>query len=116
MSVTTLAYAVGFSLLLWGIPSQAQDVRFHDCGPAMLFLGDCAPPPDSSAPPVPVAPPSPLFTPETVARDTPPVMLDLLNEPTPDRARAFLAWQQTRLARIKEVTALLQRLAKERQP
>jgi hypothetical protein len=34
----------------------------------------------------------------------------LLQEPTEEHARAFLAWQQARLQRILEVQALLKRL------
>jgi hypothetical protein len=34
----------------------------------------------------------------------------LLQEPTEDHARAFLAWQQARLQRLLEVQALLKRL------
>jgi hypothetical protein len=37
----------------------------------------------------------------------------LLQEPTEEHARAFLAWQQERLHRILEVQALLKRLQPE---
>jgi hypothetical protein len=40
----------------------------------------------------------------------------LLQEPTEEHARAFLAWQQARLQRILEVQALLKRLHPEVTP
>jgi hypothetical protein len=68
------------------------------------------PPPAEEALTPKESPPEPLFTPETVAPTTPPLVLRLLQEPTEDHARAFLAWQQARLQRLLEVQALLKRL------
>ncbi|MGE3540229.1 MAG: hypothetical protein AB7N91_22670 [Candidatus Tectimicrobiota bacterium] len=59
---------------------------------------------------MPASAPEPLFTPDTMAPGTPPLLLQLLQEPTTARAQAFLDWQQARLARILEVQQLLQRL------
>jgi hypothetical protein len=58
------------------------------------------------------APPPPLFTPETMAQDTPPLMLKLLEDPTREHARAFFAWQQRRDARITAVQPLVRRLTR----
>jgi hypothetical protein len=40
----------------------------------------------------------------------PPLLLQLLQEPTEAHAWAFLAWHQVRLQRIREVQALLRAL------
>jgi hypothetical protein len=52
-----------------------------------------------------------------MAPDTPPLLLQLLEEPSVAHARAFLDWQQRRAARLAEVQQLLRRLtAPTRQP
>jgi hypothetical protein len=116
----------------WGEPVI---LRFFPCGVVQFFDEPCPPaaapvvpvpeiPAIPSDPPAPVPPPPPaapgprtasettgtlppLFTPETVSPDMPPLLLQLLQEPTEAHARAFLAWHQARLQRIREVQALL---------
>jgi hypothetical protein len=60
------------------------------------------PPQDAALPP--------LFPPETVSPDMPPLLLQLLEDPTEAHARAFLAWQHARLQRLQAVQALLRAL------
>jgi hypothetical protein len=99
--------------------SMAQErLGFFACGEVRFFGEACLPSmPLEVSPPLPAETPreeppqpEPLFTPETVAPTTPPVVLRLLQEPTEAHARAFLAWQQARLYRLREVQALLKRL------
>ena len=102
------------ALVLWTsltAPGWAQDVRLLDCAQVQFFGPACVPvtlTPPAPAPPVPAA--APLFSPETMAPDTPPLLLKVLEEPTVEHAQAFLAWQQRRAARLAEVQQLLRRL------
>jgi hypothetical protein len=124
--------------LSWGQPAAVVPTRleFFACGRVTFFDESCgavvdtiAVPstavPDATsstasdipqsvaadAPPPPGEPADePLFTPATVSPDTPPVLLQLLQEPTEDNARRFLAWHQARLARIQQVEALLREM------
>ena len=92
-------------------PGWAQDVRLLDCAQVQFFGPACVPvtlTPPAPAPPVPAA--APLFSPETMAPDTPPLLLKVLEEPTVEHAQAFLAWQQRRAARLAEVQQLLRQL------
>ena len=106
-------------LALAGGSGAQERLGFFACGEVRFFGEACPPPPARPETPPPVeeppaperpAPPEPLFTPATVAPTTPPAVLRLLQEPTEEHARAFLAWQQARLQRILEVQALLKRL------
>ena len=113
-------------LLALAVGSAAQErLDFFACGEVRFFGAACRPPitPDvTPAPPLEQTPPEeprqlePLFTPETVAPATPPLVLRLLQEPTEANARAFLAWQQARLHRMREVQALLKRLQPDAAP
>jgi len=103
--------------LVWGcltLPAWGQDVRLLDCAQVHFFGPACVP--VAPTPPPPPPPPSvePLFSPETMAPDTPPLLLKLLEEPSVDNARAFLDWQQQRSARITEVQQLLRQLTRQR--
>jgi hypothetical protein len=106
------------ALLLWmslTASGWAQDVRLLDCAQVQFFGLACVPVtplPPAPAPPTP--PPAPLFSPETMAPDTPPLLLQLLEAPTVENAQAFLAWQQARHARLIEVQQLLQQLTRQR--
>ena len=107
-------------MLLPGIV-LAGDVQFLECPQVAFFGSSCVGgaraagtplPPDTRPPDLPTPASEPLFTPETMARDTPPAMLRLLEAPTLDNAKAFLAWQQRRLQRVGEVQRLLRSLTK----
>jgi len=78
---------------------------FESVCPEIEILPQAAPTP--AAPPGPLPP---LFPKETLAHDIPPLMVTLLDAPTPENARAFKAWHLRRLARIQEVNRLLQSL------
>jgi len=129
-----VAWVVLWGLLVgpvWG--QEAARLHFFDCGTVRFFGEGCVPEPratvkgppavTSTPPPAvfatsppataPASPPDALFTPETMAPDTPPLLLQLLQEPTAANAQAFLDWQRARLARILEVQQLLQRLGQE---
>jgi hypothetical protein len=113
-------------LLAFAVGSTAQErLGFFACGEVRFFGEACPPPitpdvapapPPERAPPEEPLQPEPLFTPETVAPTTPPLVLRLLQAPTEDHARAFLAWQQARLHRLLEVQALLKRLHSQTVP
>lgn len=99
-------------------PSPAQEVRYFDCAQVSFFaLPACATlEPPAMSPPRPEAPPpqeAPLFSPETMAADTPPLLLKVLEEPSVENAHAFVAWQQRRQQRVQDVQRLLKALAAE---
>jgi hypothetical protein len=91
-------------------PAYGQrDTTFFSCTDWSVFGSGCAA--DQSArpmpPPVPAAEAYPLFAPETLARDTPPIFVRALEEPTPANIDRYLDWQEERLARMSEVQQLL---------
>jgi hypothetical protein len=99
--------------LLWTsltAPGWAQDVRLLDCAQVQFFGPACVLVAPTLPAPAPPLSGEPLFRPETMAPDTPPLLLKLLEEPTVAHAQAFLAWQQRRAARLAEVQQLLRRL------
>jgi hypothetical protein len=49
-----------------------------------------------------------------MAPDTPPLFLQLLEEPTLENARAFIAWQEQRAARLAAVQQLLRQVLRPR--
>ena len=104
-------------LLLFLLPltAVAQDVRLLPCAQVAFFGEPCgdAPPPPA---PLPPPPPEPLFTPQTVSPDMPPLLMRLLDAPSSDNARAYLAWQRERMARITEVQKLLRETMQEKHP
>jgi len=105
------------ALVLWTSLTAlgwAQDVRLLDCAQVQFFGPACVPVAPLPPPSPPTPPPAPLFSPETMAPDTPPLLLQLLEEPTLDNARAFLAWQQARHARLSAVQQLLRQLTRQR--
>jgi hypothetical protein len=108
------------ALVLWTsltASAWAQDVRLLDCAQVQFFGPACVPSTSlPSAPPPPTRPPPPLFTPETMAPDTPPLLLQLLDDPTIEHAQAFLTWQQARHARLMEVQQLLRQLTRPAAP
>jgi hypothetical protein len=103
------------ALLLWGgliAAAWGQDVRLLDCAQVHFFGPACVPVAPPEPVPIPPSPPERLFSPETMAPDTPPLLLKLLEEPSVDNARAFLAWQQQRSERMTEVQQLLRQLTR----
>jgi hypothetical protein len=101
------ALALVLPLTAWG-----QDLRLLPCPQVHFFGEDCITPEVAQPAPPPAPPREPLFSPQTMAPDTPPLMLQLLEEPSVAHAHAFLAWQQARLARVREVQALLRALTR----
>lgn len=110
--------AVSFSLPL---VAQEREVHFLDCPDVAFFEPRCVLMPEAEVPepePVPLAAPvvvpahAPvlLFPKETLAPTTPPLMVQLLNEPTEANARLFLAWSQERQERGQLVQELLKQL------
>jgi hypothetical protein len=112
--VTYAMMAVGLLGCFVGI-GQGQDVQLLPCAQVSFFAPACVPVVvvDSAPAVLPEPPPEPLFSRDTVARDTPPLMLQLLEEPTVANAQKFLAWQAQRQARISEVQQLLKVLSTE---
>ncbi len=107
------------AVLLWGwlvVPCWSQDVHLLDCAQVQFFGPACVPVQPVVQPQPPPQPPAtaPLFSPDTMAPDTPPLLLKLLEEPSVDNAQAFIDWQQQRYARIMEVQQLLQKLTWQR--
>jgi hypothetical protein len=93
-------------------PAWCQDVRLLECAQVQFFGPVCMPVAPLPPPPPPPPPPAPLFSPQTMAPDTPLLLLKLLEEPTLENAQAFLTWQQERQARITEVQQLLRALTR----
>ena len=94
-------------------PAYAQrDTQFFSCPDTSVFGSGCATgQPHSPMPvPAPAQEAYPLFAPETLARDTPPIFVRALEDPTPENVDLWLDWQEARLAR-KDV---VQELIKER--
>ena len=126
------ATAVLLGLATAAASEAPAPLRFFPCAAVQFFGEACAPvavpvvvvpaatenPAPAPAPetPAPEAAeeaqekPEPLFPPQTLAPDTPPLLLKLLHEPTEANARAYLAWQQARMQRIQAVQALLRTL------
>ena len=105
------------ALVLWtslAVPVWAQDVRLLNCAQVQFFGPACVPVTPLPPTPTPPAPVEPLFSPETMAPDTPPLLLKLLEEPTVENAQAFLDWQQRRYERIMDVQQLLRQLTRQR--
>jgi len=103
--------------LVWGcltLPAWGQDVRLLDCAQVQFFGPACVPVAPLEPVPTPPSPPEPLFSPDTMAPDTPSLLLKLLEEPSAENARAFLDWQQQRFERITEVQQLLRQLTRQR--
>ena len=98
--------------------APAQSVTLLDCGTVHFFGEPC--PPDAPAlpqpTPAPPPPPPPLFPRETMAPDTPPLLVTLMQDPTAENARAFLAFQKAKLARLAEVQRLLKTVSQEANP
>jgi hypothetical protein len=102
---------------LFALPalSAAQDLRFLTCGEVRFGAPSCLTPPPPPVETVPLAA-EPLFPPASVARDAPPLLLRLAEDPTLDNARQFLAWQRRRQARLQEVQRLLKQATEEETP
>jgi hypothetical protein len=45
--------------------------------------------------------------------DLPPPVRELIADPTPERARAYLAWQRERIERLRKAMRLLEEVSKE---
>jgi hypothetical protein len=111
-------------LLVWLVAAwavaQERDVHFLDCPEVTFFGPRCPeevalpePEPELVPAPLPWTPPPvliPLFPRESLAPSTPPLFLQLLNEPTEANARLFLAWSQERQERGQFVQELLKQL------
>jgi hypothetical protein len=109
-------------VLLWScltVPAWSQDVQLLDCAQVQFFGPACVPAvamPQGQqlSPPPPQE--EPLFRPETMAPDTPPLLLKLLEQPSVENARAFVTWQHKRTERITEVQQLLRALIRDGTP
>lgn len=102
------------SLLLCVSPGQADE----GCGPLSFFAAPCLEEEATAAPLAPPASPQPLFRQETVARDTPPVLLQMLQHSkarTLAQARQFVAQEQEKQRILLEVQQLIQQATQERQ-
>ena len=114
MSAASTTRTLG-ALVLWTsliAPGWAQDVRLLDCAQVQFFGPACVPVtplPPAPAPPTP--PPAPLFSPETMAPDTPPLLLQAAGG-ADGRARAGLSRlaAPARGTPSQEVQQLLRRL------
>jgi hypothetical protein len=113
-----MLFLLGGLVLLGATETQAQAIQFLDCVQVAFLQDGCAEdatsPPTHSTTPVPPAPP--LFTKESVARDTPPILLQMLQHPehmTLDQARLFVAQQQRKQQIFQQAQALIQQAQAE---
>ena len=105
----------GCILVAWLGVAHAQEALSHfTCVDLSPFGTACAPvevPPETAPVTMPRGDPYPLFAPQTLARDTPPVFVDLLNAPTAEAAVGladqYIEWHERRLQRVQEMNALL---------
>lgn len=88
----------------------AGPVELVDCQ-AVTLLDEGCQADETQASPRPAA--VPLFPKETVAPSTPPLFYKGLHTLSLDDARQYLAWQQARLARLKQWQALIEQAATE---
>ena len=111
--------AIILGALAWTSPALAQGINLVPC-PSINFFGDACetdePPPQAAHLPQPHLPVPPLFSKDTMAPDTPPLMLSLLNSPTPEAAKQFVAWQQRRMRAMALAQQLIQQETLKAQP
>jgi hypothetical protein len=100
-------------------PAYAQrDTTFFSCPDISVFgwSGCAADQSDRPMPaPVPVQEAYPLFAPETLARDTPPIFVRALEDPTPENVDLWIDWQEARLARKDVVEQVIKERWRVRQ-
>jgi len=103
-------------------PVQAESLQLLDCPAVHFFQDPCeeteAAAPQPVVPPAPVSQPEePLFPRETLAPDTPPLMVKVFNDPSDANIDAYLAWHERKAERLKLVQAKLkERALLRRQP
>lgn len=101
-----LVLAVG--VLAWIPESHAQRLVLVPCPGINFFGAACEDDIDGAGiPSIPVAA-TPLFSKDTMAADTPPLVIELLNHPTAEAAQRFLAWQAQRFQAMELAQRLLQ--------
>lgn len=112
-------YGIAVSALAATLAQAEPPISYLECPVVQYFTEGCPMPVAPPERPSPVAPPPqapieyPLFPPETLARDTPPLMVELLHNPTPENARRYLAWQRERQERIDAVQRLIKEVEKQ---
>lgn len=94
---------LGSALLVSALSSSiaAQTVTLLDCTEVRLLSPACEDPESEVPTPAPriERAPAPLFPAQTIARETPPLMIEMLQDPskqTLEYARALVAWQEQR--------------------
>lgn len=105
-------------LLIWLFVLSAP-LRIAMACPSVSFFAEPCEDEASETPQAPPPPMAPLFTKDTVARDTPPVLLQMLQEPaarTPQHARRFVAQEQEKQRILLEVQRLIQDATPPRPP
>jgi hypothetical protein len=98
---------ITLTLLLSGQYSAAQDTL--ECPEAYFFQETCpsTPQPTWEPPPQPPAPSAlPLYTRQGVTRDTPDVLLEAINTPTPATVQAYIAWERQRWEKLQQFLTL----------
>jgi hypothetical protein len=69
---------------------------------------------DQGPSPAPAAPEPPLFTLQTMHPSTPPLLVQVFNDPSDANIERYLEWEHRYLSRILEVDARLKQQRKER--
>ncbi len=105
-------------LTLCLLPTLAQSQpQFFDCNRVSYFTDECPdkavqPPAPAPVPPEPerlTAETAPMFTPELMAPDVPPLMVQLAQDPTEENAKEFLVWHLNKMIKSLEMEALISR-------
>jgi hypothetical protein len=99
--------------LTWCLPAvvAAQDMHLLDCYDVSPFGPGCAQAAALASPPAFTMPPQPLFTRETMAPTTPAVVVDYLNDITPEHADAVIDFEMSKWRDVQRATALLKERA-----
>ena len=118
MIASGILWRTTLALLLASSPAaMAQPLQLLDCAEVNLLAVACEEsvvgdePAPADAPP---APAPPLFTLQTMRPDTPPLLVDVFNDPSDANIAAFLEWEHRYLSRAFEVEEKLKRHRQQR--
>jgi hypothetical protein len=99
--------------LTWCLPVvvAAQDMHLLDCYDVSPFGPGCGQVATPAQPPASPMPPQALFTRDTMAPNTPAVVVDYLNDITPEHADAVIDFEMSKWRDVQRATALLKERA-----
>lgn len=114
MSVVMRSFWLVALLTILPRVSQADPLQLLACTEVHLLGPGCEEGVESEADIPAARPEPPLFTPQTMRPDTPPLLLQVFNDPSDANIQAYLAWEQRYFARVFAVDAKLKQARQER--